>query len=306
MRLLRFLCGLALCVAIASASHAAPLRQSVGEITSPAPGSTVRGIISVVGSASDPAFWKYEVHVIRGANSSAPDEQWTRLAVQEQQINNGLLASWNTPTFGDGPYTLKLRVVRSDGNFSEFSYRTVTVANTVPPTATLPPPTATLAASPTPPPTATPVATATEEASPTPAPTLTVGPSVTPLPVSTLAPSGSVTPSGSTTPIAISSPGAVVTVPSRASSTPVRVQQPPTATTQAASTPSPQAESSAVAVVATVSGGTPTNGDTAASSDLFDTSRYAQACFTGLGLGALLFLLVGVVVLVRALRQAMT
>ena len=64
---------------------------------------------------------------------------------------NGRLVAWNTHAVPDGLYSLRLRAVKQDGNYEEFSVRGIVVANTGPtetPTAT---PTETPAGTPTPP-----------------------------------------------------------------------------------------------------------------------------------------------------------
>ena len=124
---------------------AAPAAQTVGIITSPKPGSTVRGTVPIEGSASHPDFWKYEVHYGRGANPS----QWVLIGdVHQNKVTNGRLEMWNTGLVPDGQYTLRLRVVRKDGNYEDFYARDIRVANTTP--TETPTPEATIEAPPTP------------------------------------------------------------------------------------------------------------------------------------------------------------
>ena len=115
---------------------AAPLAQSQVQITSPEINQTVRGVVPIIGSASVPAFQYYKVEYGNGPN---PDN-W---ALIDSMINtpviNGQLVAWNTHAVPDGLYSLRLRAVKQDGNYEEFSVRGIVVANTGPtetPTAT--------------------------------------------------------------------------------------------------------------------------------------------------------------------------
>ena len=114
----------------APAAYAAPAPQGfVGVITSPKAGSAVRGTVVIEGTASHSDFWKYEVHYGRGVNPNS----WVLIGdVHTAKVTNGRLEAWNTGLVPDGQYTLRLRVVRRDGNFEDFYSRDVRVANTTP------------------------------------------------------------------------------------------------------------------------------------------------------------------------------
>ncbi|RME09203.1 MAG: hypothetical protein D6802_12675 [Ardenticatenia bacterium] len=126
---------------------AAPNLQANIEVTSPRPNAVLRGTVSIQGTATHPDFWKYEVHFAPGLNP--PNEAWSVLLVSEQPVVNGQLAVWNTATVPDGTYSLRLRVVRRDGNYEEIIVRPVSVQNSGPE------PTPTPEGTPTPPPTLT-------------------------------------------------------------------------------------------------------------------------------------------------------
>ncbi len=168
-----------------TASIAAPPKQGeLAIITSPADNDVVRGVVSIVGSAVHPAFDRYELaYAVEPVTSN---EQWIGIGeVGREQVVNGELAKWDTTILPDGSYSLRLRVVRNDGNYSEIEVKHVVVANAVPtetptpsasPTPTVTPtplpPTPTIVIElPTPDATATPRVLTVTETLPTPKPT---------------------------------------------------------------------------------------------------------------------------------------
>jgi len=145
--------------------------QSSG-ISYPPETEVVRAVIGIRETAAHPEFWKYEL-------AAAPygTQNWFNIAVSETPVTNGVLGVWNTATVQDGTYTLRLRLVKRDGNYDEFTTQRVLVGNA------LPSPTPTSDVSPTPtltptskPPTATPVIVTPDIPTPTPAPTETPTP----------------------------------------------------------------------------------------------------------------------------------
>ncbi|MDW8318493.1 MAG: hypothetical protein RMN53_11720 [Anaerolineae bacterium] len=147
----------------AAAVREAPVLQQRAAITSPAPQARVRGVVSISGSAMHPEFERYELYY-----TIEPGENWVFIGeAKYQQVESGPLGTWDTTSLPDGTYSLRLRVVRRDGNYDEAYARNIVVANQAPPEPT---PTPTLAALPTlPPPVAAPGATPTPEPTPTPA-----------------------------------------------------------------------------------------------------------------------------------------
>ena len=115
---------------------AAPLAQSQVQITSPEINQQVRGVVPIIGSASVPAFQYYKVEYGNGPNP----ENWALIEpMMNVPVINGQLVAWNTNAVPDGLYSLRLRAVKQDGNYEEFSVRGIVVANTSPtqtPTAT--------------------------------------------------------------------------------------------------------------------------------------------------------------------------
>jgi hypothetical protein len=150
--------------------------QAQNGITSPQPGDTIDGVVLIEGTATDPAFLRYELALNRG-------DEWIVFAGGGREVQQGTLAVWDTtvgypgaPVFPDGVYQLRLRVVRQDYNYDEYFAGNLVLANSqATPTATA-----------TPPVDATPQATATppagdagDVAEPTPLPSLTPFPTPT-------------------------------------------------------------------------------------------------------------------------------
>jgi len=134
--------------------------------------------VPISGIATHPNFWKYEVHYAPEPN---PGNQWFLIGVHEQPVIDGVLDVWDTTVIPDGTYSLRLRVVRRDGNYDEYFVRQLLVANQLPtetPTPATPP---TPTATPTPLPTPTPVkveqpSIPTPTPAPSPSPTPAIGP----------------------------------------------------------------------------------------------------------------------------------
>lgn len=111
--------------------------QAQNGISSPREGDTMAGIVLVEGTATDPAFLRYEVAFNRGGD-------WIVFADGSRQVQQGTLAVWDTtigypgaPVFPDGVYQLRLRVVRQDYNYDEYFVRNIVLANeSATPTAT--------------------------------------------------------------------------------------------------------------------------------------------------------------------------
>ncbi len=157
-------------------------QQGQALITAPANGETVRGEVRISGVAVHPQFQRYELYFAPWPPPPT-DQGW--ILIGEQHFNqqpNGLLGLWDTRRLPDGPYALKVRVVRIDGNYIDSPVIRVEVANTVPTPTPTPTVTPTPRATPTPAPTPTPaivalpeIPTPTPEPSPTPTATAAVG-----------------------------------------------------------------------------------------------------------------------------------
>jgi len=127
----------------AAALAAPPAQGDLALITSPQNNAIVRGLVPIQGSATHPQFQFYKVEYAR---EPVTGENFAIIgAIHEQQVVDGQLEVWDTTQVPDGSYTLRLRVVRLDGNYGEYSVIQVVVANAQPtetPTpAVAPPPT---------------------------------------------------------------------------------------------------------------------------------------------------------------------
>jgi hypothetical protein len=187
-RLLSVIAVLAVLILAAPAGAIGPaspmLQDAAAVITAPQSGQAVRGSVQIIGSALHPAFQRYELYF-----TAEPGENWVFIGdARTTPVSNSVLGTWETGGLPDGNYSLRLRVVRQDGNYDEGFARNVVVANTTPPTpvptdtpafdveATLPPPIEGVV-TPTPP--ATPTAAAVEQPdipTPTPRPSPTATP----------------------------------------------------------------------------------------------------------------------------------
>jgi hypothetical protein len=155
-----------------------PLSQTLGQITSPRDRASVRGQVPIEGSATHAQFQKYELHY--GAEAS-PSEDWRPVGGSPFSVPvvQGRLALWDTFVIPDGLYSLRLRIVRVDGNYDEYFVRNIQVVNALPTETPTPEATPTEAPpTPTPAPTPTVIIGVPTVVSPTPRPT------ETPLPTS--------------------------------------------------------------------------------------------------------------------------
>jgi hypothetical protein len=81
------------------------------DITSPKPGSEIKGLITLKGTADIPnfGFYKYEFSPI-GA------ESWAAVVAKRQAVKDGDLGSWDTSANATGDYYLRLVVTDNQGN----------------------------------------------------------------------------------------------------------------------------------------------------------------------------------------------
>ncbi|MFN2165994.1 MAG: hypothetical protein ACK2U9_07005 [Anaerolineae bacterium] len=168
--------------ATASGLHAPLFQEAV--ITSPEAFANVRGNVSIFGTATHPQFQRYELYY-----TIEPGDNWVFIGEAHfEQVANGLLGTWDTGSLPDGTYSLRLRVVRQDGNYDEAYQRSIVVANAAPPPTPTPTETVAPEERPTLPPVAQPTAASAEE---TPTPILVEQPEI---PTPTPRPSPSPTP----------------------------------------------------------------------------------------------------------------
>ncbi len=128
-------------IQLASTVIAAPHQQTedLAIINAPASNAVVRGAVQIIGSSDHPSFQFYIVEV---APEPVTGDQWQIIGTtHETPVINGVLETWDTTLVPDGSYTLRLRTVRLDGNYSETFSQQVVVANTQPIPTDTPPPT---------------------------------------------------------------------------------------------------------------------------------------------------------------------
>jgi len=171
--------GMSVLPAVAAPAPA-PAAQTLGQISSPRDRASVRGLVPVEGSATHPQFQKYEIHYGPEPN---PGDQWTPIGGSPFTVPvvQGRLGLWDTTIIPDGVYSLRLRIVRIDGNYDEYYVRGIQVSNSAPTETPTPQETPTPSApTNTPQPTPTVVIGVPTIASPTPKPTNTPLPTASP------------------------------------------------------------------------------------------------------------------------------
>jgi uncharacterized surface protein with fasciclin (FAS1) repeats len=123
---------LAILVLAAIALFALPFAAGAADMTngisSPKDGATVSGTADVTGYASDPAFWKWQLDVLPGGDADAAIFLATGDAPGEFSY------MLNSTVFPNGEHALRLRVVRTDGNYTEYVNK-FTIANGAAPAA---------------------------------------------------------------------------------------------------------------------------------------------------------------------------
>ena len=142
-------------------------------ITSPAPGASVSGDVQIVGTAVIDPFQKYELHY---KMEPSGDDAYIYFFGGTTPVMNGVLGTWQAGGLPAGVYSLRLRVVKNDGNYAEFYTPDISVNQTggaatptIDPSLTMTPTAEPTSSEPTP----TPIPTATF--TPAPQPTVAVG-----------------------------------------------------------------------------------------------------------------------------------
>ncbi|MBE7469423.1 MAG: hypothetical protein DPW09_24625 [Anaerolineae bacterium] len=111
---------------------AAPVLQGedLAIIDAPASNAVVRGQVQIIGSSDHPSF---QFYIIEFSPEPVTGDQWQIIgATRNTPVINGVLETWDTTLVPDGSYTLRLRTVRLDGNYTEAFSQQVVVANTQP------------------------------------------------------------------------------------------------------------------------------------------------------------------------------
>jgi hypothetical protein len=104
-------------------------------ITSPAAGQVLKGQVPVTGVTDLPNFSSAELAF---AYSSDPTRTWFTIGTASLPVNGDVIAVWDTTSVTDGDYTLRLRVLQTDGSFEDaavnIQVRNYTAAPTPSPT----------------------------------------------------------------------------------------------------------------------------------------------------------------------------
>lgn len=153
-----------------------PVAQAQSGITSPATGAVVSGAVPIMGTAVIDPFQKYELHY---KMEPSGDDAYIYFDGGTTPVQNGQLGVWQAGGLPAGVYSIRLRVVRNDGNYAEFFAQNISVNQEPPtpsptPTSSEPTPTPIPTATFTPAPQPTPVVGAVDQpalAEPTPTPT---------------------------------------------------------------------------------------------------------------------------------------
>ena len=99
-------------------------------ITTPAPGAVLRGPVNISGSnqVQGATFLYAEVSFSYVNDPTGP---WFLIATNDQPIEDGILATWDTTSITDGDYALRLRVFLQDGTSQDVTVADLHVRNDV-------------------------------------------------------------------------------------------------------------------------------------------------------------------------------
>jgi hypothetical protein len=116
----------------------------VYQISSPADGQNLFGLVEIQGTASHPSL--FDSYSLEWSNAANPAVWLPIQAPIRQQVSNGILGQWDTVAGGipDGVYQIRLLVFLSDGTVQTAEVRNLILANAAPtplPTVNLAPPT---------------------------------------------------------------------------------------------------------------------------------------------------------------------
>ena len=115
-------------------------QDPAASISSPQPGETLRGQISIQGAMDTPNFAAAELAFTFDASASDPAASWFPIQTFPQPVTNPAIAVWDTTAVTDGDYVLRLRVFLQDGTSQEVLVNDLKIRNNEPlPTATITP-----------------------------------------------------------------------------------------------------------------------------------------------------------------------
>lgn len=93
-------------------ASAAPVFQQP-EVTSPRPGDVLQGVVEIQGTISGEDVKGYDV-AFAYADDTA--DAWFLIASGEEQVDKGVIATWDTATIADDTYRLRVQVFYREGD----------------------------------------------------------------------------------------------------------------------------------------------------------------------------------------------
>lgn len=93
-------------------------------ITSPTKDSSVSGPVPIIGTATGSPFARYELSF---KQEPGGEETYSYFAGETHQVVDGQLGVWRTEVLPPGTYTLRMRIVKPDGNYGEFFVHNISV-----------------------------------------------------------------------------------------------------------------------------------------------------------------------------------
>ncbi len=91
------------------------------KISSPSRDTNVKGSINIIGTASGKSFQYYIIEYGRGYHPVS----WIEIKNSTYKVENGILASLDTKNLEDGAYTIRLKVIYSNGTVEDTSWMVV-------------------------------------------------------------------------------------------------------------------------------------------------------------------------------------
>lgn len=128
----RSLRGLMIAVLLgANAVASAQDGPAVAALTAPTEGASLFGPVNIIGTAYHPTGFDH--YTLEYDLASEPGDQWVPVQEQvAQQVQDGVLGTWNTGSVPDGVYRLRLRVYLDDGTYAEAIVSSLRVRNSPP------------------------------------------------------------------------------------------------------------------------------------------------------------------------------
>jgi hypothetical protein len=110
-------------------------QNPVISISSPLPGTTLRGQVEILGNMDVPNFASAELalgYFIPNGGAADPADNWFPLQSFSQPKVDAPLMVWDTTSVTDGEYNLRLRVFLQDGSFQDATVNDLKLRNDLP------------------------------------------------------------------------------------------------------------------------------------------------------------------------------